>query len=74
MMVSKLSPKDRVVGPLISGHYYSLMNCMGLITNLVVWGPVVWDSIRDSPKNPNPFYKEIPGIQGANPNHRLVTS
>ncbi len=30
---------------------------------LVFWGPVVWDSIGGTPKNPNPFHNGILGIQ-----------
>ena len=45
---------------------------------LVVWGPVVWDSNRDSPKAPNNFHfagAGIPNIQThQDPNHQFTIS
>ena len=44
-----------------------------LMVNGVVWGPVVWDSNRGIPKNPNPaHFSGIPNIHTANRNHQFT--
>ena len=49
-----------------SSIYKWLFGVPGTSGKLLVWGPVVWDLNRGTPKNPNTFRKGIPGIQTNN--------